>query len=189
MLLTPDPFRTAVSRPRAAVTAPADAGAGRAADEQRSSRPAASVRVRGPQGRGLNPSGRGLETSVVLCYLIWIQSSAYVEELPRCDSADLPPDARTTPLTASSRLPTLPPEVTGPGSPQAGGRVLDPSSHRLGCLRSLQGCASLCSLCLTRSMNPMSRLCSPIVRAQSTLIFCLSNISIRVLGRNCPSCL
>ncbi|MEJ1280837.1 family with sequence similarity 71 member F1 [Cricetulus griseus] len=177
-----DMMKKAVSRPRAAVTAPADAGAGRAADEQRSSRPAASVRVRGPQGRGLNPSGRGLETSVSLCYLIWIQSSAYVEELPRCDSADLPPDARTTPLTASSRLPTLPPEVTGPGSPQAGGRVLDPSSHRLGCLRSLQGCASLCSLCLTRSMNPMSRLCSPIVTKQGNWMDAYERSATMILG-------
>lgn len=76
LILTPDPFRTAVSHPQTAclprlsaetaMTSPAGAGAGRAADVPPRSVRAASVRMRGPRGRELGHWWAGLRGVVSL---------------------------------------------------------------------------------------------------------------------------
>lgn len=124
LILMPDPFRTAVSQPQAAclprlsaasaTARSAEAGAGRAADVPPRSVRAASVRMRGPEGGTSAIGGRGLEASFSLCYLFVaraVPSWSFHAATPRIF---LFAPARPA-VTASSRLLTLPPEVTSPG--------------------------------------------------------------------------
>lgn len=181
LILTPDPFRTAVSQPQAAcsprlprnsaVTGPADAGAGRRADVHRGSVRAASVRVRGLRGRGLGHGGRGLETSVSLgCLFVSRAVLAWSSHAATLRIFLLRP-ARPA-VTASSRLPTLLPEVTGPGPSRLEAKSWIP---RLWSVRlpaaPFRAVPPEPPWALCRSMNPTGRRCSPTMLAQSTLVF------------------
>lgn len=124
LILTPDPFRTAVSQPQTAclprlsaeseMISLVDTGAGRAADVPRRSVRATSVRMRGPRGAGTRPLVGGASRRRFSCYLFVsgvVPAWSFQAVTPRTFLLE---PARPA-VTASSRRLTLPPEVTGPG--------------------------------------------------------------------------